>query len=798
MFVSPTFLDSVFVGLFYTSFFFSCFTAVYSDQTDTSSYPESDYTFTSNSSLTSDFGDAPLSSTRRSSFFNASIVNGRPSCLRLSHDHRLADVDFERRRTWDDSTSQWLSEGASVLSSTRVSAAVPVAAVPGIEKRDLCTDKVVLALQTNKFTATAGSETQSALPAFPSTRLNRKSVSFRDVDEYFPVFSPESPEQQGDQACDLPFDASEYPGFLHSDRIAAVSQKHGIDVTSPDHVFTFCRESSESTEEDMEKTVYHFVLAESDDEKEEVQMDLARERDTKQPDCLHGGGSSSSGGTGSSQYSSCDSDHYKSALDESVHPISLPVEGGKTLYSLSASKAKVNFLATNCSMGSKPETVTSELNQPSVEDGASSAVDSLRGSGVNQPTEGAAKGDEFDLTFTPSPFVTGRSRSRQSRCSLRTSRTPESLHLSSSLFEETLPTPVRTRRQTPRSQSKESCYSAPRTPSFSNSASVSESEALPGSSQDTQSSTLRVSSSASGSQDDTFILPKTSDSQTLSDTVLLEGREESLEDAYERNLAEVIKVMQGHNLSEHFLTDDLTSSDEAASKGNAKGSFSDSAPDAWISEDLSSQPESVSSSSTSSCFSPTRSSGDYDFPCTPGTGCTPRYSMSRLSGLHRPQNPAGLSYTPGGRPLMLEADEPVQYLYTDTEQGHKLVETHVPPTTNTSLSSSMSSSSSGCGEETVIYDWRSMQGSVTASREKENQKPQRKEATRKATSPELRGMTDKELRLRLVELGESPGPISSRTRPTYMHRLQRLLQEATSQSPHHRKDSDPSQTGEAL
>lgn len=764
---------------------------MYSDQTDTSSYPESDDTFASNSSLISELGDAPLSSTRLSSFFNASTVNGRPSCLRLSHDHRLAGVDFERRQTWNDSTSQWPSEGASVLSSTRVSAAVP-----GIEKREPCADGA-FALQTNRMTANSGSETpvsrSDALPAFPSTRFNRKSVSFRDVDEYFPVFSPDSPKQQGDHACDLPFDASEYPGFLHSDRMVAVSQKQGIDVTSPDHVFTFCRESSESTEEDMEKTVYHFALAESDDEKEEAQVEEAREHSVKQLDCLHVGGSSSSssGRTGSSQYSSCDSDHYKSALDDSVHHrhLSLPVEGDKTLYSLSASKAKESFLATNCSIGSKPEILTSELKQPSF------AVDALSGTGVDQPAEGALEGDEFDVTFTPSPFVTGRSRSRQSRCSLRTSRTPESLHLTSnSLFEETLPTPVRTRRQTPRSQSKESCYGAPCTLTSSNLVGVSENEALPASSLDTPSSTLRVDSSASASLDDTVILPKTLDSQTSSDTVLLDNKQEPSVDAYERNLAEVIKAMQGHNLPEDFLTDDLTSSDEAASKGNAKGSYGGSAPDAWISEDTSSQPESVSSSSTSSCFSPTRSSGDYDFPCTPGTGCTPRYSMSRLSGSHRPQNPAGLLYTPGGRPLMLEADEPVQYLYTDIEQGHKLVETHVPPITNTSLSSSMSSTSSS--EETVIYDWRSLQGGVSTSREKENQKPQRKEVARKVSSPELGVMTDKELRLRLVELGESPGPISSLTRRTYMRKLDHLLQESRSQSPHHRKGSDPS-TGEA-
>lgn len=770
---------------------------MYPGQTDTSSYPESDCTFASNCSLISDFGDAPLSSTRRSSFFNASLVNGRPSCLRSSCNGRLPDVDLERRQRWNDSTSRWASEGASILSSTRVSAALPAAAVPGIEKRDPHADDNAFASQTNKLAETPASRSD-ALPALPPARFSRKSVSFRDVDEYFPVFSPDSPKQQGVIDSQLPFDVSEYPDFLHSDRVVAVSQTQGIDVTSPDHVFTFCRESSESTEEDMEKTVYHYALVESDDEQQEAQVEEAQVHNTKQPDCWRiDGSSSSSGGTGSSKYSSCDSDHYKSALDVSVHPRHLSLPAGGDF------KAKDNFppVATHHSMGSKHETPTPELNQPSVEAVASSAVDTLPSSGFDQPADRAAEGDEFDWTFTPSPFVTPRTRSRQSRCSLRTSRTPESLNLTSLLLEETLPAPVRPRRQTPRSQSKEGCYSRARTPSYtsSNSVSISEGEALPASSQDTQSSTLGAGPTASASQDDTLILPKsvTADSQTLSDTVLLENRQESSADAYERNLAEVIKAIQSHNLPEDFLTDDLTSSDEAASRRNAKGSSSDGAADAWVSEDLSSQPDSVSSSSTSSCFSPTRSSGDYDFPCTPGTGCTPRYSMSRLSGLHRPQDPARLSYTPGGRPLMLEADEPVQYLYTDTEQGHKLVETHVPPTTNTSLSSSMSSTSSG-SEETVLYDWRSLQGGVTASGEKENQKPPRKETASEVWSPETRGLTDKELRLRLVELGESPGPISSRTRPTYMRRLCRLLKESRSQSPHHRKDSDQSQTSEEL
>lgn len=814
---------------FYLFFFF---TALYSDQTDASCYPESDYSFTTNSSMISDFGEAPLSSTRRSSFFNTSVINGRPSFRGLSYNRPL-DMDSKRQH-WSDSTSHWASDGASMLSSTRVSAALPVAAMPVLEEHDLCTYDDVPALKTNGLAAVTDGETspsrRDTLPAFPSRRSNRKSVSFRDVDEYFPVFSPDSPkEQPAVHDSDLPFNLSEYPDFLHSDRMAAISQKQGIDVTSPDHVFAFCRESSESTEDDMEKTVLsHYALEESDDEKEDVQVKEAKVSNPKQPACSHVGSNSSSG-TGSSKYSSCDSDHYTSALDASIHPRHLSyaavdevrVGTGKnvSLYIDFKLEENVPPVQPEPPVGSKPEMLehsqldkmSSELNHPASED-----VDACGGSvvdgcepGVDQLADKATEApeDRFDFTFTPSPFVTGRTRSRLSRCSLKTSRTPESLHLTSSLFEETLPTPMRVRRQTPRSQTNENFYGSPRTPyTPSYPGSCTGGESLPDNSQDTQSSTIKAGSTVSGSQADTLILSKSvtesiMESQTLCDTVLVENKQDSSVDAYERNLAEVIKAMQGHALVEEFLTDDLTSSEEAAPKRNIKDGSSidklDSSAkeDAWISEDFSSQPDSVSSSSISSCLSSRGSSEDSDIPCTPGTGCTPRYSMSRLSSRRRPQNLANLSYTPGGRPLILDVDEPVQYLYTDTEQGHKLIETHVPPTANTSLSSSMTSASS---EETVIYDWRSMHTGEMGNKGKENQKPPQKERADEDLFPETKGMTDKDLRLRLVELGESPGPISSRTRPTYMRRLCRLLQESKSQSLHHQKGSDQTQTREAL
>lgn len=832
--------------------FFILSAAVYSDQTDMSSYPESDYSFSSHSSMISDFGEAPMSSTRRSSFFNFSNINGRPSCRALPY-NRLSDVDT-KRQDWDNSSAHWTSEGPSILSSTRMSAVGLLAPMPVLQEEDVFTSKA-----NEHDAATAGRISPSrrdTLPAFPPTRACRKSVSFRDVDEYFPVFSPEFPKQPAavdSSECnsDLSFDLSEYSNFLDSERMATVLHTQGIDVTSPDHVYVFCRESSTSTEEDMEKTVIsHCNLGESEDEEEEEDVKETQMKIPAQPAQSRGGSSSS--GTTSSHYSSCDSDHYTSALDASLHPRHVS-------HGVASSEAKVEKkLAISSKSASElikqdgnlspehphtdPESVTIEhlpgilskltLDEMKQSNGdvlgcSGEAVDATRGSDVAQAStkltsdtkseDRVGVTDEAaDLPFTPSPFVTGRTRSRLSRCSLRTSGMPESL-LTSSLFDETLPTPVRSRRQTPRSQSSDEYYGSPQgpyhTPAYSWDSTGGGS--LPVDCQDTQSSTLRAGSSLSNSQADTFILAKSvhgsaSESQTLSDTFILEKSENSSMAAYERHLSEIALAMrcQERELAEggDFMTDDLTNTDEATTEGEITdapvqgGADSSRDEDVWITEDCSSQPESVSSSSSSSYFSPRRSREDSDPPSTPGTGCTPRYSMSRLSSCRRPQHLANLSYTPGGRPLIQDLDEPVEYLYTDTEQGHKLIETHVPPTANTSLSSSMSANSS---DETVLYDWRSMQADMMSSRGKENQKPQK--VLQKANSgegegsliPDTQGMTDKELRLRLVELGESPGPISSRTRPTYMRRLCRLLQESNSQLPRHQKEKEQPQSGDS-
>ncbi|XP_040895427.1 ankyrin repeat and LEM domain-containing protein 1 [Toxotes jaculatrix] len=833
--------------------------SVYSDQADMSSYPESDYSFSSHSSMISDFGEAPLSSTRRSSFLNLSNINGRPSCRGISY-NRLSDMDTKRHHSqdWNNSSARWASEGPSILSSTRMSAVGLAAPLPVLKECDLFTDDDVFTSEANEHAATTDgricSSRRDTVQVLPSRQASRKSVSFLDVDEYFPVFGIESPKQQpavDGSTSNLPFDPSEYSDFLDTERMATVLQKQGIDVTSPDHVYVFCRDSSESTEEDMEKTVIsRCALEESDDEQEGENPKEDQVNIPEEPARSCGGSSSS--GTTSSRYSSCDSDHYTSALDASIHHrhVLLPAEevasvGAKTGKNFETSKDSDseitrrdgNLTPDQPRVDSKPEAIehlpgfleklnlheTNHLNNdvfdPSgpvvdttskdrIEKVATKVTAETRSDDAVEVLEGVA-----DLPFTPSPFVTGRTRSRLSRCSLRTSRTPESLFLTSSLFEETLPTPVRTRRQTPRSQSSEDYYSSPRAPYYTSSYSEgsTETDSLPTHCPDTQSSTLRPGSSVSNSQADTLILSKsvngsTTESQTLSDTVVLEKNQDCSADAYERNLAEIALAVQGQDRDltggGDFMTDDLTSTDDSTTKGNvndaAVGSRVDSLKneDVWITEDCTSQPDSVSSSSSSSYFSPRRSREDTDLPCTPGTGCTPRYSMSRLSSCRRPQHLANLSYTPGGRPHIEDLDEPVEYLYTDTEQGHKLIETHVPPTANTSLSSSMSTTSS---EETILYDWRSMQTDMTSNTGKENQKPQmvsQKQENDEGEDilvPETKGMTDKELRLKLVELGESPGPISSRTRPTYMRRLCRLLQ-SNSQSPRHQKQLDQPQT----
>lgn len=740
----------------------------------------------------SDFGEAPLSSTR-SSFVNTSHLKGRPGC-RGKLFSRVSDME-PKMCDLNRSSSHWGPDCPSILSSTRVSAAGPAAPLQLFKEHRWDSTVDMFALKANEeFPSSDDKDSPSrkdALSAFHRRQTSRKSVSFRDVDEYFPVFSPEAPRPQSHaEDSRSSFELSKYSDFLDTERMATVLPQQGIDVTSPDHVYVFFRESSESTEEEMEKTVMnHLALEESDDEEESEPKTEAVSKKAASPPVA-----SSSSGTGSSRYSSCDSDHYTSALDASVHPreqrFAEAEPDGKVKIS---SQAEQNGRCSDVQTEAQTDEDKEPLPDRFEENIPTNNGDPTSSASMESGTDAAQ--DSFDLTFTPSPFVTGRTRSRMSRCSLRTSKTPESLLFTSSLFDDSLPTPIRNRRHKREARSTEDSYRSPHAPFYTDDHSDTTGDSP------TQPGTLGPGSSVGSTLADTLILSKsTSDSvetQTLSDTIVLEKDEDTSVSAYERNLAEVILAVRGQRLAEdgHFLTDDRSSTDEATANQNPEDEAKSLSEDACVSQECSSQSDSASASSGSSSFSPRGSSENSDVPCTPGTGCTPRYSMSRLSSCRRPQHLANLSYTPGGRPHILDVDEPVEYLYTDTEQGHRLIETHIPPTSNTSLSSSTSSSS---GDETVLYDWRSMQADAKKSGGKENQKPptatEKEEECRKAV-PDTAGMTDKELRRRLVELGESPGPISRHTRPTYMRRLCRLM-ESNSPSPQQQKQPDQGQTGE--
>ncbi|KAG7487924.1 hypothetical protein MATL_G00028630 [Megalops atlanticus] len=391
------------------------------------------------------------------------------------------------------------------------------------------------------------------------------------------------------------------------------------------------------------------------------------------------------------------------------------------------------------------------------------------------------------LPLIASPFVTGRTRSRQSRCSLRTNGSPHASHSTSSLFEDTLPTPTRLCR---RNNNGRTCNRRPdglcRTPILS----VNESSC-----EETQTTTLRTSrdqaSHQSDSQADTLIISgSVADTATVSaslaDTVILEERTDgSVTNSAGDDGMETRPAFPSNSVIEEneFLTDDMSSSSREGAKDDTNPTSPVvSSPQRMVEESLithntgSGDTQSDQSSSLIPQQTPATRLGytspepQKDPPATPASGCTPRYSISRLSACHKPQRLANLSYTPGGRPLILDMDEPVEYLYTDTEEGHELIECHVPPTANISCSSNTSTATS---EDTVLYDWRTLQCSVG----KENHQPQDEAPS------DTKGLTDKELRCRLKELGEDPGPITRLTRPVYIQRLRRLQQEPSNQQP---------------
>lgn len=607
-----------------------------------------------NLTLTSDFRDEPLSSTRYSSFYRKPEGTG----LRKTGDPRvswLSDISgFDARDSEMFSRAEVGGSLPPVFSSTRLS---------GMDFKK---------------------SPEGARPA-PSFTPNRKSVTFRDHDEYFPELKRTDDETSDSR--DSTVDFSRYPDFLQSDRMTTVLQNQGIDVTSPDEVYVFCREGN--TTEDFDKTVVGGVaLGEEEDDEDDVFVDKVDELKRVTQAAL-------SSNSGSSQYSSCDSEPYKTTVEAPLPP-------------------------ENISPAEKDEQTKGSTDS-----------DSTKKKELNLRLQ--ACNDEIgELSFTPSPFVTGRTRSRLSRCSQRNSTSSFS---ASCLFEQTLPTPTRVRRDVTQSDKAQR-----RRPSEEDR--VADLDSYMGS--------LCISSQLHGSQADTLII-----SRSMADTIILPrgGTDESLES--ETPLSSCHQEEDVFTEEEQFLTSDVSTSSAEMHKNTNSQEFS-IASESGSSFSRALEIPSTSSESTSS-FSQVLE--------IPSSGCTPRYSMSRICNRSQSQSLANLSYTPGGRPLITDMDEPVEYLYTDTEEGHELIETHVPPTSNTSLSS--------VSEETVIYDWRSLQAAAKSPEKgKENRCPN--EGMERANFSETEGLTDRELRRKLVELGEKPGPISRDTRHLYVQRLRSL------------------------
>ncbi|TTF56867.1 Ankyrin repeat and LEM domain-containing protein 1 [Bagarius yarrelli] len=589
-----------------------------------------------NLTLMSDLGDAPLSSTRYSSFYRKSVSN------------RL-QKDVDGHESWLSDVSGFNARDSNLFNKGEVAGSLP---------------PVLSSTHLSGLDFRKSPETKQPEHFFTPTR---KSVTFKESHEYFPDLRHNNDD-------DLTVDFSLFPDFLQSDRMTTAVQNQGIDVTSPDNVFVFCKEGN--TSRDFEKTVVlGMTVGEGDDGDEDEDNVFVDQADKRNCDTR----AAVSSNSGSSQYSSCDSEPYKTTIEAQ-----LPSE--------------------NISLLEKDKSTESNADS-----------DSVKMKELNSKSQ--AYNDEMtEVSFTPSPFVTGRTRSRLSRCSQRQSTNSFS---TSSLFEETFPMASRVRRDVTPSNRPQL-----RPPSEEESAADL----------DSHMSSLCVSSQLHGSQADTLII-----SGSMADTIIIPrgATDESLDPKTASSLCH--QEADVFTEDKDFLTPDIsTSSAEIHKNTNFQDFFSGS--------------ESISGSSQALEI--------------PSTGCTPRYSMSRICNRSQTQSLANLSYTPGGRPLITDTDEPVEYLYTDTEQGHELIETHVPPTSNTSLSSSVS-------EETVIYDWRSLQTAAKSPEKgKENHCPN--EMMERSQISETKGLTDRELRGKLVELGEEPGPINRHTRHLYVQKLRTL------------------------
>ncbi|KAL0150844.1 hypothetical protein M9458_053763, partial [Cirrhinus mrigala] len=682
----------------------------------------SDSSFSPETSMLIPPGAEPLSSTRLSSFSSTCRVSGKP-LNRESQAFWLSDMsDLESHDSPVCSNGEMCKE-LLMLSSTCLSP-LDNKNNPGLVStyQRQAADSDCDVLQTQNIPVLC-------------QRENRRSVTFRASIDYLPVSSPDDHQQfLLNQSSDLTLDLSQYPDFLDTKRLATVLQNQGIDVTCPDDVFIFSKEV-DTVEGEFDKTVVGPVQLDDDDDDDDEFKSII------QPHIS----------SGSSEYNSCDSNPYQSPSTENSGspPSTKPCAQKSDLTAEQRGFSVRNKSLTFVIDGNRQqkEAVWSHFEQ-------SSLSESGRDAGKDEVTSA-------ETVCIPSPFVTGRTRSRLSRHSERMSQKSPPLQTSSCLFEPTLPTATRLRRNTVKS------------PYGTSKCGLDEDKMED---VDSQLSSLKLSISSDGqSQADTLIL-----SDSMADTVLISER--IVESQLETSVSEAG--------NEGTAPGRLTDMREAKRTATGASQISPAAAEDKEASDtcgLASQgslPFQVDGSESASSLMYESPKTQKNPGANPGrSGCTPRYSMSRLSGRSR-QALANLSCTPGGQPLTTDMDdEPVEYLYTDTEEGHKLIETHVPPTANTSFSSSMSTNNS---EDTLLYDWRSLQlGSTSPDRSTENYRPKQERDVG------VSGLTDRELRSKLIEMGEDPGPINSQTRPLYVQKLKRSLQNA----PHSQKPVAVSPSG---
>ncbi|KAL8177588.1 UNVERIFIED_CONTAM: hypothetical protein K2H54_013817 [Gekko kuhli] len=145
----------------------------------------------------------------------------------------------------------------------------------------------------------------------------------------------------------------------------------------------------------------------------------------------------------------------------------------------------------------------------------------------------------------------------------------------------------------------------------------------------------------------------------------------------------------------------------------------------------------------------------------------PSARLGRISPLPERLSPGpdschpGVPLSPGGRPMNLSASEPVEYLYVDEDEGHTLVERHVP-------SMDQSAASTTSSEDTIIYDWRAYtKNQAAVQSDKENSPPR--------ALPELDRLSDEALVRKLRDFGVNPGPVTGLTRKVYVQLLEKLM-----------------------